>query len=512
MTSRKICTVLLVISTLLIIFMMLLSFSACSTSSNSNSKDGKSNELPYNNNGSGESGGTDGGQSEFVPAKADYENDTFNMLGFNGYGVGWRAIEYSDISAETINSDPINDAIFNRNSKVEELYNVKIKEVLHGDATSGFNAIDTTIRLMTAGDNSFDAGLSPGDAMPKIIGERNMTYNLLAIPELDLSKSWWNQDCVDAFTLGGKLHSVTGDISLWNVMATMVFYFNKKLIEDVGLESPYDFVKSGDWTWDKLAEMAKDATRDTTGDGKIDRFDQIGIASETDTMLQAVLCSGEKLTYKDSDGLPVINTNLERINMVIDKAMPILRSDEYAYATSDLYGRYPNPFFDFTLPKFRDNTTLFYTQQLMVALDLREMEADFGILPYPKFNKEQTDYYSYAEEYFVKYVWIPHTNPDPGKAATIIQAMGYYGQQMVIPALYEVTITNKALRDVESKEMLELINSSRVFELAYIYKWGEILNIYFDIYNKKTNNLASQYESKRDKIESAIQVTIGELY
>jgi ABC-type glycerol-3-phosphate transport system substrate-binding protein len=33
--------------------------------------------------------------------------------------------------------------------------------------------------------------------------------------------------------------------------------FSKDLLREYGLENPYDIVKSGKWTWDKLSEMAK---------------------------------------------------------------------------------------------------------------------------------------------------------------------------------------------------------------------------------------------------------------
>ena len=36
----------------------------------------------------------------------------------------------------------------------------------------------------------------------------------------------------------------------------MVFYYNKKLFADSGLEDPYDLWKNGQWTWDKCIEMS----------------------------------------------------------------------------------------------------------------------------------------------------------------------------------------------------------------------------------------------------------------
>lgn len=47
-------------------------------------------------------------------------------------------------------------------------------------------------------------------------------------------------------------------------------WYNKTLFNQLNLEDPYELQQKGEWTWDKLAEIAKAATVDTDGDGKID--------------------------------------------------------------------------------------------------------------------------------------------------------------------------------------------------------------------------------------------------
>ena len=503
--KRKIRAIFLIMT---LISMLLIVMACNNPEKGSNSDNAK--------NGGGDANSSDGDkstQSEFIPAKADYDNYEFRFLDFIAFGDDWMALRYLEIDPETSESEPINDALFEKNAKVEELYKVSIKEVRHGEKTDDYNGTtDKTIRLFKAGEDNFDVAFFPGTALSKLFAEPNIAYDLSKIPELDLSNSWWNQGCVEAFTLGGKLFTVTGDITIWNSLSTTVFYFNKKLLEDLSLEDPYALVRENKWTWDKMGEMAKDASKDLNGDSKIDRFDQLGIASEDGTMAQAVLCAGESITYKDENGMPVLNQNLEKISSIIDKVMPILRDDTAAYATSDLYGKMQgNPYFAFTMPKFRDNQTLFYTQQLMVALNLREMEADFGVLPFPKYDEKQSNYWSFGTDFFMKYIWIPTTNTETGRTANIIQAMAYYSQQLVIPAVYDVTITNKALRDEESLEMLELINRNRVYDLATIYNWADVLGVYGNIYNKKTNNLSSAYESRLTRVETEMQKTIDQL-
>ncbi|RAP78017.1 ABC transporter substrate-binding protein [Paenibacillus montanisoli] len=53
-------------------------------------------------------------------------------------------------------------------------------------------------------------------------------------------------------------------------------FYNKKLVQQLGLDDPYELQKSGGWTWDKFRELAKAATKDNDGDGKTDVFGFIG--------------------------------------------------------------------------------------------------------------------------------------------------------------------------------------------------------------------------------------------
>jgi hypothetical protein len=462
-----------------------------------------------------------GGEVEKFPLNAaDYGGYEFRFLDFIAYGGGnWKALQYNELWAETQDGDPINDAIYDRNLKIEKLCNIKIKQVLHGDYADQLpDAAAKTIRLLLSGEDEYDAALYPGATMPSLLGRVNMTYDLLKIPELELSQPWWNQNCIAAYSIGGKLSVATGAISLGNTMGTEVLYFNKQLINDYNLENPYELVRSDKWTYDKLAEMAKTATRDLDGDGAIDPTDQIGIATENNFGHYIVLCAGETFTYKNSGDLPVLNRDLQRISDIIDKTFAIMADPAYSYSTHELSGGSLSKFlpaghhawYDFTMPKFRRNELLFYSQQLMCSLDLREMDADFGVLPFPKVDSLQKKYGSVGVEWFVKYIFIPVTNDNPAQTAAILNAFAYYGQD-VIHAFYDRTVTYKALRDDDSLEMLKLMDQNRVYDLGYLYDWGEILSMYNSIFTSKTNSLFSLYEKRGDKIEAAMQKTIDEL-
>ena len=73
--------------------------------------------------------------------------------------------------------------------------------------------------------------------------------------------------------------------------------FNKDLMEAEGLEDPYELLARGEWTFEKVTEMARKATRDTDGDGIIDQW---GL-SDTDPK-NLVYAYGGAVTRRDENG------------------------------------------------------------------------------------------------------------------------------------------------------------------------------------------------------------------
>lgn len=57
-----------------------------------------------------------------------------------------------------------------------------------------------------------------------------------------------------------------------DVRSGHVMYWNKDMFESAGLPSLYELMDEGEWTWDKMLEIAKALTKDTDGDGEIDQW------------------------------------------------------------------------------------------------------------------------------------------------------------------------------------------------------------------------------------------------
>ncbi|WP_054958124.1 ABC transporter substrate-binding protein [Paenibacillus dakarensis] len=80
------------------------------------------------------------------------------------------------------------------------------------------------------------------------------------------------------------------------------FFYNKTLVQKLGLEDPYELQEKGEWTWDKLRDFAKKATKDTNGDGKTDVFGIAGGYGTLNFLTEQFVYTNKGSVDKDENG------------------------------------------------------------------------------------------------------------------------------------------------------------------------------------------------------------------
>ena len=148
------------------------------------------------------------------------------------------------------------------------------------------------------------------------------------------------------------------------------------------------------------------------------------------------------------------------------------------------------------------------TAELKASLLMREMEDNFGIIPFPKYDEAQDGYYTHVDGHAPLMI-LPKTIQNTDKAGIIMEALAYYSHEYVVPAVYDIVLQNKYARDESSAHMLDLILDGRVYTFGYIfddYK-GMQWTIREMLQNKK-EDYASYYASKLGSAEKQLQKII----
>ncbi|BBH20646.1 ABC transporter substrate-binding protein [Paenibacillus baekrokdamisoli] len=79
-------------------------------------------------------------------------------------------------------------------------------------------------------------------------------------------------------------------------------FYNKTLVQKMGLEDPYTLQQKGEWTWEKFREFAKSATKDTNSDGKTDVFGVAGAYGKVKSLTEQFVYTNKGSLDKDANG------------------------------------------------------------------------------------------------------------------------------------------------------------------------------------------------------------------
>ncbi len=451
---------------------------------------------------------TEAFSAEYEMPDVDYNGETFTIAAMSGIVSLWRAVNYCEIFSAEENGDPLNDAIYKRNLKIAETLNVAIECYPLDDFGASSGKIRT---LIQSAEDIVDIAMIHADGLPNLLGTGGLT-DLYTLTNVDFSHSWWDQNAVSEMTILGKMLAVTGDISLYINYAPITYFFNKKLVSELALDDPYQLVRDGKWTQDRMMKLCTEAAADLNGDGAMNETDdRYGMLSEPNSLTYAVHAANVSLTDKDAEGLPVLNIDIERASAVTDVLAPFMSDMNVNLCSSRVKGAYNNPFTDLFLPMFTENRALFYNNQLLVALNLRDMQADFGILPAPKLDEAQKEYCTPFNDHWGTFLTMPVTNTKFEMTGHVVEALGFWGQQLVTPAYMETTISSKALRDEASLEMLDIIFANRVYDLGAIYNWSSIDTFTAELAKNPSQKYASRYAKIEKSVKKNMEKTIEQL-
>lgn len=435
--------------------------------------------------------------------KADFEGYIFKILGNSEqYHAHW----YSrDLYASEENGDAINDAIYARNIKTEETYNIKI------DVSYASDPIAAAKKNIMSGGGVYDLLSIQLEGTGRTLAQNGLLYDWNKAVYIDLDKPWWDQNAREHLSIGGKLFMMMGDMTVVDKDAVFIYLFNKDVIQNLMLENPYELVKSDKWTVDKLYEMSKSATFDIDGDGDIDDNDRFGNLTENNSYYESVLAAGEPFARKDKDDLPYLDILNPRLIQSVEKWIT-LHLDKSATMVANDYGNlYPGDLiWDKQLDMLCTRQALFLFTGMNRVTMLRAMECNFGIIPMPKLDGQQKNFSNPLHTWCATTLSIPNTGgeTETDRSAVIIEALNAESYYTLKPAYYDVSLKTKLARDDESSEMMDLIFANRTYDLGKIYNWGGIYETVKSLADSKKTDYISAVEKKADKMQSAIEQTI----
>ena len=445
--------------------------------------------------------GTGGDVTKKVDDRMNPDLEIRNLGGytFTVYGLGpneggdWNVHDLLSPDMEE-NSDAISDAIYRRNTFLEETYGFSF-DLIESETRWPYSIV---AGLIMSGDEVIDDYcVNPSDAVT--LAASGLLYDLNTLPYISLEKDYWDPSIVSPMSVYGKLYCATGAISIVPKEGVRAMYFNKTIAADKNIPSVYQMVYDKTWTIDKLFQYAAVGTSDVNGNGKRDSEDVYGIMAQGSLGMLLFQGAGERTITKNTNDEFVIGCDTDRAVNVALKIAGQINSHK-----DDIW----QSFWQEMLIRFNDEKALFYTEVMLHVKTMRGYEVDFGIIPTPMYDEQQKNY-SHWVNFGEMYV---HTLPvhaeDPNRSAYILETTCVASDYYLLPAFYDVSLKSKWSRDDESQDMLDIIFSTYTVDLGNIYNFGQLFN-YVDRAVNSNGGISTVLGALRKSTEMSIEDTVN---
>ena len=417
--------------------------------------------------------------------------------------------------------DAISAAVYRRNQQIETTYNCKIQQV----ASDG-SQIEHLLACYTNNDG-YDLTIIMAKAAAQA-ATQNLLRNLKDMPYVDLSNEAFDQNSINELSVDDKLYFLSGDMNVSTMevaglsIVNMEFY--EKIVDDIVADfgndttysDIYNIVKSKKWTMETMMKIAEKANVDFGQDldnsglraSPIDydgnethkSGDSVGYFQYYNSTLWYFYASGGRISTKNEEG---------KHEMVIgnDTAQNLY---DYLYENFNRKVKVPWIPHDASAvlnANFLTGDVLFMDVSLFEIRTELYANADFeyGILPNPVLE-EKMEYRSLVFFNNWAHLWaIPSMlgTQNEEYAQRLLQVFAVYSSlpESTMYAYYDRTICFTAAKDNNSREVMDIIRTSMIYDLALLYpSWGGLETILTQIPNRD----APEYASVKDSLDRII--------
>ena len=416
-----------------------------------------------------------------------------------------------EIFIESENGTIVNDAVFKRNTLVNERLGINI-ELQGVEGTNNYAVRDQLQKYIESGSEDVDLVVNAAYVAASTTAS-GLYANLLELPNLDLSKPYWSQGLNEAMKVGEAQYICSGAILLSYYRFIFVTFFNVDMFKNANIELLYDTVESGEWTLEKQFILTEQLYKDN-GDGETGEGDVFGFMSNHDMIgVDGYWASCElPILTKDTDGYYKYSLDLERSVKAVELINELFWENKGTLRVAHTSGDYEQ---DDIAQRFAGE------QAAMVTLRLIECENDlvgmnnYGIVPLPKLDTAQENYRSAIHDSFSAYS-LPNFNfsdDELNMIGAVLEVMASQSFKTITPAYYEQALKGRYANDPQSVSMLDLITQNVWIDAGVLYcnSIDKPHNIIRNAIGNHYTNVSSFFAQKQRSVERLLKTLNSDL-
>ena len=410
-----------------------------------------------------------------LPSDLNYDGEEITMISRDHIGT---SDEFFVESTDTA----VGSAVFRRNTAVEDMLGVKLKITpLADNATDTHYTIVRQIEneVLAGGSDTYDIVTAPHYTMTG--GQQKGIFaDLTDIEYLNLSKYYWTQGYNEYISVGSSQYLATGAATLTIYRYMYVTVINTEMFENNKLPSVHEAVKNNEWTMEYQIDIAKNLYSDVNGDDKRDLGDQYGFAAGARTSVDAYWVTTNNIAVKkNADNFYTYNGSVERVSNMVDKMLELFYDCGGSYiVASSKDGTDQSEIIEvFTNGK----TAMANVMINSIESGFVGKEISFEIAPYPKYDKNQAEYYSHIQDQVtVLAIPISKSAERCQMIGAVMEALAAEGYKEMYKSYFENILPYRYLQTPESGEMLTLIYESSNFgylgmAISNTFQWAQVL-------------------------------------
>lgn len=370
----------------------------------------------------------------------------------------WEGTENDEFNIEKTTGNPINDAIYARDLRVQDQLGVEIiwsstpgkKGNLKEYKQHVENNIDS-LNIIAA--HSMVMGAVAADGLCR---------NLNDAKYFNWDQPWWPSALIEGATINDVMYFCSGDISNNTLLAMEAMFYNKNLTET----NLYAYVDSKEWTIDKMIQESENYYDDSTGtkQGDKDDGDTYGFATYSGMINAMFVGMGIRITDSSSGSLKLSDTYVsEKTEGILEKLNGLFHTDNDWYYAEN---------FAKSANIFKENRSLFYMASVRLALNTIADASDlkYGVLPTPMYDNKQTSYHTLSANTYSLYGVAKTVDDDTlDMCSALLELLAYDSYKNVTPIVFEATLKSRYSDDDNDSRMFDILRETLITEIGLIY-------------------------------------------
>ncbi len=428
---------------------------------------------------------SNGGENVKELPALNWEGQEFRILGREST-TAWA--HNFEVYRDELPEDVVGKAVYERNENIYNKYGITIA----GTLTSGNNSSAKT--MLESGEDLYDMLiLSPEAHHP--LAMQGYLLDMNSLDYVNMDHNGWIDYNNEQLSVGGNLYYTSNKFLLQDKHRSFVLFYNRDYANELNLGHFEDMVFDGTWTIDKVVELGKQATADTDGQPGMTKEDNWGVAAaEYYNFCQWSYGAGFRFTEKDASGYPVLIGATDQMLQILDKVYGLVANTEVYFCDQD-YGSVN--WEDCADHAFYDGRVLILTMAMSTLEMLPEKtEIEFGVLPNPKFNEDQENYYALPNLGNGSLFSIPATIMDTAFTGFGLEALTEESVDTSYNAYIETKSKLQDAYDEDCAKCLDIIFNGIVYDIAFVSNVGDLGSLMQNTMGGlKTNTYARLYKS-----------------